>query len=49
MFYLCESEATATKRVAWNGNHPFVLPKRDSWIISFSFKQQYTHKYKERT
>ncbi|MGA3674898.1 hypothetical protein [Lysinibacillus agricola] len=21
-FALCESEATATKRVAWNGNHP---------------------------
>ncbi|WP_456958677.1 hypothetical protein [Lysinibacillus sp. TE18511] len=22
MFYLCESEASATKRVAWNGNRP---------------------------
>ncbi|MGE7913860.1 hypothetical protein [Lysinibacillus xylanilyticus] len=54
-FALRESEASATnvlsvrKRVAWNGNHPFVLSKRDSLIISFSFKQQYTHKYKERT
>ncbi|MGE7916580.1 hypothetical protein [Lysinibacillus xylanilyticus] len=24
-FALCESVATATKRVAWNGNHPHLM------------------------
>ncbi|KOS64070.1 hypothetical protein AN161_05755 [Lysinibacillus sp. FJAT-14222] len=35
-FALCESEASATKRVAWNGNHPHLrLYNIDHFVFQY--------------
>ncbi|WP_285395430.1 hypothetical protein [Lysinibacillus sp. fls2-241-R2A-57] len=43
MFYLCESEAAATKRVAWKGNQPSFCRRANS-IVTIIFQQ---HKRKQ--